>query len=89
MQQLGVELFELHLVEFGWRAGELVEGETLNQLTGAGMVNVPVIAVPTSIGYGAKAASRFMSKPVFWKVLDGIIAAIMFTLAITLVFFKF
>jgi L-lysine exporter family protein LysE/ArgO len=43
----------------------------------------------TSIGYGAKAASRFMSKPVFWKVLDGIIATIMFTLAITLVFFKF
>jgi L-lysine exporter family protein LysE/ArgO len=43
----------------------------------------------TSIGYGAKAASRFMSKPVFWKVLDGIIAVIMFTLAITLVFFKF
>jgi L-lysine exporter family protein LysE/ArgO len=43
----------------------------------------------TSIGYGAKAASRFMSKPVFWKVLDGIIAVVMFTLAITLVFFKF
>lgn len=43
----------------------------------------------TSIGYGAKAASRFMSRPVFWKVLDGIIAVIMFTLAITLVFFKF
>jgi L-lysine exporter family protein LysE/ArgO len=43
----------------------------------------------TSIGYGAKAASLFMSKPVFWKVLDGIIAVIMFTLAITLVFFKF
>lgn len=43
----------------------------------------------TSIGYGAKAASRFMSKPVFWKVLDGLIAVIMFTLAITLVFFKF
>ena len=43
----------------------------------------------TSIGYGAKATSRFMSKPVFWKVLDGLIAVIMFTLAITLVFFKF
>jgi L-lysine exporter family protein LysE/ArgO len=43
----------------------------------------------TSIGYGAKAASRFMSKPVFWKVLDAVIAVIMFTLAITLVFFKF
>lgn len=43
----------------------------------------------TGIGYGAKAASRFMSKPVFWKVLDGIIAVIMFTLAVTLVFFKF
>jgi L-lysine exporter family protein LysE/ArgO len=42
-----------------------------------------------SIGYGAKAASRFMAKPVFWKVLDSIIAVIMFTLAISLVFFKF
>jgi L-lysine exporter family protein LysE/ArgO len=43
----------------------------------------------TSIGYGAKAASRFMSRPLFWKILDGVIAAVMFTLAITLVFFKF
>jgi L-lysine exporter family protein LysE/ArgO len=43
----------------------------------------------TSIGYGAKAASKFMSKPVFWKVLDGIIAIVMFALAITLAFFKF
>ena len=43
----------------------------------------------TTIGYGARAASRFMSKPLFWKVLDGIIAAIMFTLAITLATFKF
>ena len=42
-----------------------------------------------SIGYGAKAAARFMAKPIFWKVLDGLIAVIMFTLAITLVFFKF
>ena len=43
----------------------------------------------TSIGYGAKAASKFMSKPIFWKVLDGVIAVIMFSLALTLVFFKF
>ncbi len=43
----------------------------------------------TGIGYGAKAAARFMSKPVFWKVLDGVIAAIMFTLAVTLATFKF
>jgi L-lysine exporter family protein LysE/ArgO len=43
----------------------------------------------TSIGYGAKAASRFMSKPLFWKILDGVIAVIMFSLAVTLVFFKF
>ena len=43
----------------------------------------------SAIGFGAKAASGLMKKPVFWKVLDGIIAAIMFTLAITLVFFKF
>ena len=43
----------------------------------------------TSIGYGAKAASKFMSKPIFWKVLDAVIAVIMFSLALTLVFFKF
>ena len=42
-----------------------------------------------SIGYGAKAASRFMSKPIFWKVLDLIIAAIMFTIAIFLALFNF
>lgn len=41
------------------------------------------------IGYGAKSASRFMSKPIFWKVLDSIIAVIMFALAITLATFKF
>jgi L-lysine exporter family protein LysE/ArgO len=43
----------------------------------------------TSIGYGAKAASRFMSKPIFWKVLDAVIAVIMFSLAVTLALFKF
>ena len=43
----------------------------------------------TSIGYGAKAASRFMSKPIFWKVLDAVIAVIMFSLAVALAFFKF
>ncbi len=43
----------------------------------------------TGIGYGAKAASRLMAKPVFWKVLDSVIAVIMFALAITLATFKF
>jgi L-lysine exporter family protein LysE/ArgO len=43
----------------------------------------------TSIAYGAKAASRFMSKPIFWKVLDFIIAGIMFGIAILLMLFKF
>ena len=42
-----------------------------------------------AIGYGAKAASRFLAKPLFWKILDGIIAVIMFTLAFTLANFKF
>jgi len=42
-----------------------------------------------SIGYGAKAASRFMSKPIFWKVLDIVIAAIMFAIAIMLAFYNF
>jgi L-lysine exporter family protein LysE/ArgO len=43
----------------------------------------------TSIGFGARAASRFMSKPLFWKILDGVIAVIMFTLAVTLATMKF
>ena len=40
----------------------------------------------SSIGFGAKAASRFMSKPIFWRVLDSIIAAIMFSIALFLTF---
>jgi L-lysine exporter family protein LysE/ArgO len=43
----------------------------------------------TSIGYGARAASRFMSQPIFWKILDSIIAAVMFTIAITLALYEF
>lgn len=38
------------------------------------------------IGFGAQAASRWMSKPVFWRVLDTIIAALMFSLAAVLAF---
>jgi len=43
----------------------------------------------TTIGYGAQAASKFMTKPIFWKVLDSVIALIMFSIAITLAFYKF
>ena len=43
----------------------------------------------TTIGFGARAASRFMSKPFFWKILDSVIAAVMFTIAITLAFYRF
>jgi L-lysine exporter family protein LysE/ArgO len=43
----------------------------------------------SSIGFGAKAASRFMSKPVFWKILDSIIAVVMFTIAIFLAVYNF
>jgi L-lysine exporter family protein LysE/ArgO len=43
----------------------------------------------SSIGFGAKAASRFMSKPIFWKVLDSVIAAVMFGIAIMLAFYSF
>ena len=42
-----------------------------------------------SIGFGAQAASKFMSRPIFWKILDGIIAVIMFALALLLIFYKF
>ena len=43
----------------------------------------------SSIGFGAKAASCFMAKPVFWKVLDLLIAAVMFSIAILLAFYSF
>jgi L-lysine exporter family protein LysE/ArgO len=42
-----------------------------------------------SLGFGAVAASRFMSKPMFWKILDSLIAAVMVTLAITLATMSF
>lgn len=41
------------------------------------------------IGYGAKSASRFMSKSIFWKILDSIIAVIMFSIAAFLAFYNF
>jgi L-lysine exporter family protein LysE/ArgO len=43
----------------------------------------------SAIGFGAKAASGIMKKPVFWKVLDSIIAVVMFSIAILLAFYKF
>ena len=43
----------------------------------------------TSIGYGAQAASKYMSRPIFWKVLDIIIAIVMFSVAILLAFYRF
>jgi L-lysine exporter family protein LysE/ArgO len=43
----------------------------------------------TSIGYGAQAASKYMSKPIFWKVLDLLIAGVMFGVASYLAFHKF
>lgn len=43
----------------------------------------------TGLGFGARAASKFMSKPVFWRVLDSIIAVVMVSIAITLALFQF
>lgn len=43
----------------------------------------------SSIGFGAKAASRFMSKPIFWRILDSVIAVVMFSIAIFLAFYTF
>lgn len=43
----------------------------------------------TTIGYGAKSASRFMSKPIFWKILDSLITVIMFAIAGFLAFYNF
>jgi L-lysine exporter family protein LysE/ArgO len=43
----------------------------------------------TSIGFGAKSASRFMSRPIFWKILDSLIAAIMLSIAAFSAFYNF
>ena len=43
----------------------------------------------STIGFGARAASKYMSKPIFWKILDSAIAVVMFTIAITLALYKF
>ncbi len=37
-----------------------------------------------ALGYGSRAAARFMSKPIFWRVLDSAIAVIMFSIAAVL-----
>jgi L-lysine exporter family protein LysE/ArgO len=43
----------------------------------------------STIGFGARAASHLMSKPIFWRILDISIALIMFSIAITLAIYKF
>ncbi len=42
-----------------------------------------------AIGFGAQSAARFMSRPIFWKILDGVIATIMFSIAILLALYNF
>ncbi len=39
-----------------------------------------------SLGYGAKLLSRFMSSVKFWQILDVVIALVMFSIALTLLF---
>lgn len=42
-----------------------------------------------SLGFGAKKLSPLMAKPIFWRVLDTVIALIMFGIAISLAVLKF
>ena len=43
----------------------------------------------SSIGFGAQAASKIMSKPIFWKIFDTFVAIVMFSIAFTLAIFDF
>ena len=43
----------------------------------------------TSIGFGAQAASKLMSKPIFWRIFDTFVALVMFSIALTLALFDF
>lgn len=42
-----------------------------------------------SLGYFAKLLSRFVSSPKFWRVLDGFIALVMFSIALLLLTYEF
>ncbi len=39
----------------------------------------------STIGFGARAASGLMSRPIFWRILDSVIGVVMIAIAITLV----
>ena len=41
------------------------------------------------IGFGARSASKYMSKPIFWKILDLSISVVMVTIALYLAFLNF
>lgn len=43
----------------------------------------------SAIGFGAQAASKLMSKPIFWRIFDTFVALVMFSIAFTLAIFKF
>jgi L-lysine exporter family protein LysE/ArgO len=43
----------------------------------------------SSIGFGARGASRLMSKPIFWRIFDTFVALVMFSIAFTLAIFEF
>ncbi|MGW1275133.1 LysE family transporter, partial [Streptomyces sp. NPDC002491] len=38
-----------------------------------------------ALGFGARLLSRFLSRPSAWRVLDGLVAATMIVLGVTLV----
>lgn len=43
----------------------------------------------SAIGFGARAAAKYMSRPIFWKILDILISIVMFSVAIFLAFYDF
>ena len=43
----------------------------------------------SAVGFGAKAAAGIMARPIFWRVLDSIIAVVMLIIAVLLATFNF
>lgn len=41
------------------------------------------------VGFGAKAAAGIMAKPIFWRILDSVIAVVMISIAVMLATFDF
>ena len=69
--------------------GSIANQFTIDRWYFATGASIASLAWFCSIGFGAQAASKLMSKPIFWRIFDTFVALVMFSIAFTLAIFKF